>query len=195
MRVDPRLPRAVPLRDRLVSVAVELTSTEGWARVTMARLADEVGVSRQTVYNEIGSKPALAEALVAGELAAFLGVVGDAFDAHPEDLEAAVVAASIGVLEYAEDNVLLHAVVSATHGADTELLPLITTHAGSLLAAAKAVVEERVQGYHVTLEPRELEAGIDMVVRVVLSHVMAPSAPPASTAADIGWVARKVLRG
>ena len=195
MRVNPRLPPAVPLRDRLVSAAVALTSSGGWARVTMARLADEVGVSRQTVYNEIGSKPALAEALVASELDAFLGVVGDAFDAHPEDLEAAVVAASFGVLEHAEDNVLLHAVVSATHGADTELLPLLTTHAGSLLAAAKAVVSQRVTGYQVQLEDRELDAGIDMVVRVVLSHVMAPSAPPERTAADIGWVARKVLRG
>ncbi len=185
----------MPLRDRVVSAAVALTSREGWAHVTMARLADEVGVSRQTVYNEIGSKPALAEAMVASELEAFLSVVGDAFDDHPEDLEEAVVAASVRVLEHAYDNVLLHAVVSATHGADTELLPLLTTHAGSLLAGAKAVVADRVQAYQVHLAPRELEAGIDMVVRVVLSHVMQPSAPPERTAADIGWVAHKVLQG
>ena len=44
------------LRDRLLEAAVELTTTAGWAKVTMARLADEVGVSRQTVYNEIGTK-------------------------------------------------------------------------------------------------------------------------------------------
>ena len=42
------------LRDRLVTAAVELTLAHGWSQVTMARLAAEVGVSRQTVYNEVG---------------------------------------------------------------------------------------------------------------------------------------------
>ena len=82
------------------------------------------------------------------------------------------------MLELAQDNRLLHAVVSATHGADTELLPLLTTHAESLLAAAKLVVAERVAPYDVGLDAAHLEAAIDMVVRVVLSHVMQPSATP-----------------
>ena len=60
---------------------------------------------------------------------------------------------------------------------------------------AKLVVAERVASYDVALAPRDLDAGIDMVVRVVLSHVMQPSAAPARTAADIGWVAARVLRG
>ena len=88
-----------------------------------------------------------------------------------------------------------HAVVSATHGADTELLPLLTTHAESLLAAAKVVVRDRITPYDVLLSPVQLDAGIDMIVRVVLSHVMQPSAGPARTADDIAWVAARVLRG
>lgn len=187
--------QAVATRDRILAAAVDLTTRVGWAKVTMARLADEVGVSRQTVYNEIGTKNALAEAMVQRELEAFLTVVGTAFDEHPDDLEAAVVAASRGVLDRAQGNLLLHAVASATHGADTELLPLLTTHAGSLLAVAKMVVAERVSFYDVPLAPRDLDAAIDMVVRVVLSHVMQPSGPPSQTAADIGFVATRVLRG
>ena len=70
-------------------------------------------------------------------------VVERAFDAHPDDLVRAIERASRDVLELAQDNPLLHAVVSATHGADTELLPLLTTHADSLLGVAKAVVGER----------------------------------------------------
>jgi hypothetical protein len=31
------------------------------------------------------------------------------------------------------------------------------------------------------------------VVRVVLSHVMQPSGPPAATADDIAWIAARVL--
>jgi AcrR family transcriptional regulator len=183
-----------PLRQRIVAAAVELTTAEGWAHVTMARLAERVGVSRQTVYNEIGTKPALAEAMILAELERFLVAVESAFDRHPDDLPEAIRAAAGGVLELAQDNRLLHAVVSATHGADTELLPLLTTHAESLLAAAKVVVADRLAPYDVPLDPAHLDVAIDMVVRVVLSHVMQPSGTPDQTATDIAWIAARVLR-
>ncbi|GAA2140957.1 TetR/AcrR family transcriptional regulator [Nocardioides koreensis] len=182
------------MRDRIVVAAVGLTSEVGWARVTMATIADRVGVSRQTVYNEVGTKPGLAEAMILHELDRFLGVVSLAFDAHPGDLVSAIREASRGVLTLAQDNQLLHAVVSATHGADTELLPLLTTHAESLLAAAKIVVADRIESYELLLDDDHLEAAIDMVVRVVLSHVMQPSGPPERTADDIAWISARVLR-
>jgi AcrR family transcriptional regulator len=187
-------PPTSTLRERVIEAAVALTTAEGWAQVTMARLADAVGVSRQTVYNEIGTKPRLAEAMIMRELDRFLGLVTVAFDAHPTDLVVAIRAASEAVLEASQDNKLLHAIVSATHGADTELLPLLTTHAGALLSTAKAVVVERVAPYDVALDPAQLDAAVDMVVRVVLSHVMQPSASPQRTAEDIAWVSACVLR-
>ncbi|MDO9357295.1 MAG: hypothetical protein Q7T55_26595, partial [Solirubrobacteraceae bacterium] len=149
--------------------------------------------SRQTVYNEIGTKPGLAESMIQRELQRFLAIVQRAFDSHPDDMVAAIGAASRGCLENAQDNPLLHAVVSATHGADTELLPLLTTHAESLLVVAKGVIAERVVPYGLTLEARRLDAAIDLVVRLVLSHVMQPSASPAETADDIAWIAARVL--
>ena len=182
------------LRERIVAAAVETTLARGWSQVTMARLAEQVGVSRQTVYNEVGGKPALAEAMVLGELERFLSIVTDAFDDHPTDLVAAIEAATSGVLRLARGNDLLRAVVSATHGADTELLPLLTTHAESLLESAKLVVAERVRTYDVPLDAH-LDPAIDMVVRVVLSHVMQPSASPEQTASDLAWLASRVLRG
>ena len=184
----------VTTRERVIDAAVTLTTEVGWAQVTMARLADVVGVSRQTVYNEIGSKPRLAEAMILHELERFLALVTVAFDAHPTDLVAAIRDASSSVLEASQDNLLLHAIVSATHGADTELLPLLTTHAGALLTTAKAVLVERVAPYDVQLNAQELDAAIDMVVRVVLSHVMQPTAAPARTADDIAWISARVLR-
>ncbi|HEV2796698.1 MAG TPA: TetR/AcrR family transcriptional regulator, partial [Nocardioides sp.] len=156
---------------------------------------DAVGVSRQTVYNEVGSKPALAEAMVLEELARFLGVMEQAFDAEPDDLARAIDRSVRDVLTYARANTLLHAVVSATHGADTELLPLLTTNAGSLLGVAKDVVRARVAPYHPGIDPDHLDPAIDMVVRVVLSHVMQPSDSPEKTGADIAWLAGRVLGG
>jgi AcrR family transcriptional regulator len=181
------------LRDRLLEAAVGIMTTAGWGRVTMARLADEVGVSRQTVYNEIGTKNDLAEAMVMRELDRFLAGVTRSFDENPGDLIGAIRDSARRVLKYAQDNALLHAVVSATHGADTELLPLLTTHSEYLLEGAKLVVAERVASYDIDLPAARLEASTDMVVRLVLSHVMQPSGDPAKTADDIAWIAERVL--
>ena len=96
------------------------------------------------------------------------------------------------MLELAQDNRLLHAVVSATHGADTELLPLLTTHAESLLAAAKLVVAERVAPYDVgagrrrTSRPRSTWS-----CGWCSATSCSRPAPPAETADDIAWIAAR----
>lgn len=185
--------RPLTTRERIVDAGVALTTDLGWSQVTMAKLADAVGVSRQTVHNEVGTKAGLAEAMILRELDRFMTVVDQAFDAHPDDLVAAIRSSAEDVLLHARDNPLLKAVVSATHGADTELLPLLTTHAHSLLATAKDVIAVRVAPYDHPLAPEQTEAMIDIVVRVVLSHVMQPSAAPAETADAVAFIATRVL--
>jgi AcrR family transcriptional regulator len=184
---------AVPLRIRLITSASRLTSSEGWSAVTMARLADAVGVSRQTVYNEIGGKPALAEAMVLHELSLFLAGVDDQFERN-DDLVEAIRGAARDVLEMARTNPLLRAILSASHGAGSDLLPLLTTQSEMLLETATGVIRTHLQRYDLPLEPKQLDVGIEMVVRLVLSHVMQPSQAPARTADDIAWLAGRVLQ-
>jgi AcrR family transcriptional regulator len=181
------------LRDRLCDAAVQVLTAEGWGRVTMARLAEEVGVSRQTVYNEIGTKNDLAETIVLRELDFFLAGVNQSFDEFADDLVEAIRASARRVLKYASDNALLHAVVSASHGADTELLPLLTTNSASLIEGARLVLLDRVSAYPHGLSDREIAACIDLVVRIVLSHVMQPGGEPADVADEIAWVAGRIL--
>lgn len=185
--------RAPSTRERIVDVGVAMTTEVGWSGVTMAKLADAVGVSRQTVYNEVGTKAGLAEAMILAELERFMGVVDRAFDAHSGDLVGAIRASAHDVLVHAADNPLLHAVVSATHGADTELLPLLTTHAQSLLATAKQVISARVAPYPLDLPAERVDAMTDIIVRVVLSHVMQPSDDPGATADSLAFVSARVL--
>jgi AcrR family transcriptional regulator len=186
-------PEGGPYRRPIITAAIELTARSGWSAVTMARLAELVGVSRQTVYNELGSKTALAEAMISHELDRFLTVVRVAFDRRPDDLVEAIYDAVRSVLELAHDNILLRAIASATHGTDTELLPLLTTRASTLLTEAKTMLVQRVQSYQPPLDTEQLTVVIDLVVRTVLSHVMQPSDTPARTADALAWVAARLL--
>ncbi len=118
----------------------------------MGKLADLVGVSRQTVYNELGGKPQLAEAMVMRELDLFLDHVDSAFLEHPDDLVAAIEEAAYRVLDLARTDPLLHAILSSSQGADSELLPLLTTNSEGLLEAAGQVIRSHVARYDVPLE-------------------------------------------
>jgi AcrR family transcriptional regulator len=181
-------------RERLINEAAELTRAGGWQSITMAKLADRVGVSRQTVYNEIGSKQQLAEAMVMHELEVFLRGVDGAFAANPDDLVAALHAATLEVLRTARSNPLLHAVLSASHGADSDLLPLLTTQAEPIIDAARGLVHGHLSAYDVPLTPDRVDALVDMVIRVLLSHVTTPGTSPEKTADDLAFIAAQVLR-
>jgi len=180
-------------RDRLVTAAARFTAENGWGELTMAKLADLVGVSRQTVYNEIGGKPQLAEAMVLRELELFLQVVDSAFEENPVDLVRAIEAAALGVLELASTDPLLHAILSSSQGAESELLPLLTTNSEPLLEIAAQMIRGHLETYEVGLEEHRVDVLIEMVVRLVLSHVMQPTAQPAETAETIAWIADRVL--
>jgi AcrR family transcriptional regulator len=180
-------------RQRILDAAVELITGSGWASITMSSLAEHAGVSRQTVYNEIGTKSALADAVVLDELGRFLAVVESGFDQHPRALRAALRAAVEGVLERAADSALLRAIVTATNGGESELLPPLTTRAASLIEAATAVVDARIGTYDIGADPATRATVIDMLVRTVLSHVMQPSGDPRRTATRVADVVTDAL--
>lgn len=185
------------IRDRLIEAAVQYTLEHGWSAVTMAKLADKVGVSRQTVYNELGAKPELAEAIVMSELAEFLRAVDTAFADHPDDLVEAIRAAALGALRTAQTNPLLRAVVASSQGGgDSSLLPFLTTQSRPVLEVAGQVIRAHIDKYdNLGLPSDRLDGLIDGVIRLVLSHIMNPSDTPEATADTLAWLASQVLQG
>jgi AcrR family transcriptional regulator len=182
------------LRERIIEATAALTVEQGWAAVTMSELGTRVGVSRQTVYNEVGTKSDLAESLVLWELGHFLETVNSGFDRHPDDLVAAAREAVLRVLQRAEVNPLLRAVVSGSEGAVTGLLPLLTTDSASLAGAASVVIELRLGDYDHGIEPPRLGALVDTIVRLVVSHVIRPTGTPEESSRHIAWIIEQVLR-
>src|ERR1700761_4153826 len=81
------------LRERLLDAADELLRERAWASISMADIAGGAGVSRQTLYNELGSREDFAQAYILRESDRFLATVEQAVRAHLDDPHAALRAA------------------------------------------------------------------------------------------------------
>lgn len=160
----------------------------------MARVAEAAGVSRQTVYNEFGTKHGLAEQLALRELAGFLAVVQEQLAAH-DDVISGIRAACEGALLLGEKSVLVRSVAGA--GGDDDFLMILTTESGEIVDTATiAVLQAMDELYPPTgLSREELTVCVEAVIRLVLSAMTRPSKSPADTAADIAWLLGLALRG
>jgi AcrR family transcriptional regulator len=170
------------LRAAIVGAARELTISRGWDNVRMAQVAAAAGVSRQTVYNEFTSKAGLAEALAQREVDQFLAGVRTHLYAHGDDVRAAAHAAILYVLREAAVNPLIKAILTSARGGADALLPLLTTRSELVLLSSTAVLQEWAGKYLPGIGGADLTFGAESIVRLVVSHIVLPIAPPEHTA-------------
>ncbi|MGN9777848.1 TetR family transcriptional regulator [Micromonospora sp. H33] len=176
------LREATRLRDGIVDAARALTIATGWDGVRMGAVAAAAGVSRQTVYNEFGTKAGLAEALARREVDRFVSEVRAALTAHGDDLRAATYAAIRHTLASAADNPLVKAILTSSRGGSEELLPYLTTRSDLVLAEASAALIEWAERHLPGADPAALAFAADSIVRLVISHIVLPQAPVDETA-------------
>ena len=69
------------LRDRLLDAARAITTADGWSALTMGAVAGRAGISRQHLYNEIGTKQDLGDALISRETDGRHGIVNQLYEA------------------------------------------------------------------------------------------------------------------
>jgi len=175
-------------RDRLLDATAAIVISDGWASVTMSRLAAAVQISRQSVYNELGGKDKLAVALVTRENDRFLAAVQLRLLANQDNMTAAIMAAVRSALELGEENPLIKAVVSVGHGNEVVLLPLLTVRPEPVLEAAVTMMTTFADEHWTNrvATRRELDELMDAVVRLTLSHLVQPRWPVARVTAMIG---------
>ncbi|WP_208415534.1 TetR/AcrR family transcriptional regulator [Saccharomonospora amisosensis] len=157
------------LREELLDAATELLPERGYARLRMADVAARVGVSRQTVYNEFGSKAALVQAVALRTLAEFTEGIQQRLNAAP-DVLSGVHSATVYTIEHAKENRL----VAAALGTDVaeDLLPLLTTRGEPILRAATEVsmayLRDRLP------ELRDTEFVAETMTRLTMSYLVLP---------------------
>ncbi|EOD57464.1 TetR family transcriptional regulator [Amycolatopsis vancoresmycina] len=188
-------PAPARTRDRLLDAAAELVAGDGWAAVTMGKLAAHVGVSRQTVYNELGSKAELAEALLLRETERFAERLTEVAAAHPGRAVDGVTAAFRETLEAARANPLLLVALGCPKGGRDDFLPLLTTRPeGVLERSVDTVAALFARSYpEVGLSLSEWTVAVEAFVRLLLSHLVQPSGSVAHASGQMRWVIGRML--
>jgi AcrR family transcriptional regulator len=179
------------LREDLLDAAAGLIIERGFRRVRMQDVADAVGVSRQTVYNEFGDKWGLAQALNLRENERYLDGVDAALSDHA-DLYSAVAAAVSYTLRTAADDPLKKATLTGESSED--LLPLMTTRAEPVLFAARERIVSHVVRQWPRLDAGEVAEISDAVIRLTMSHVMLPTDPVGVVAERLARLVARYLR-
>lgn len=193
IRADVRAEARRRLRDAMLDAARDTAVAGGWGSVRMGAVAARVGVSRQTLHAEFGTKEALGQELVLRETATFLDGVRAALDGAAGDLPAALQAGVEFSLEACAADPLLQAVLGATHSGDDALLPLLTSRGDPLLHRSSELVRGWVAERHPGLDAALVAEVVDSVVRLVVSHAVLPEAAPAVVAARLGRLAARAL--
>ncbi|WP_280880789.1 TetR/AcrR family transcriptional regulator [Streptomyces pseudovenezuelae] len=178
-------------RESLLDAAYTALARRPWSTVRMVDVAAAAGVSRQTLYNEFGSKEGLARALVRREADGYLAGVERALATHA-DARDRLTATAEWTVSMARENALVRAMLT---GCWSERLPSPTLSAvpsssavpaqrradgplpspGDFVAIVRdrAVVQLAVPGTPKS-ETADLTRSCELVTRLALSCVSAP---------------------
>jgi len=186
------------MRDLALDAARTTTVARGWGAVRMGAVAAEIGTSRQSLHAEFGTKDDLGQALVARETGLLLAGIAARMDEHPGDLPAAVEAGARFGLEAVAVDPLLQAALAGgqARGAtnhDTALLPLLTSRSAPLLGDGVELVAAWVHRHAPGLDPQVAPVLVESLVRLVVSHAVAPTSTPADAARALADLTRVVL--
>lgn len=189
IRAEVRAEGRLRLRAALLDAARATTVEQGWGSVRMGAVAARVGVSRQTVHAEFGTKEALGQAVVLREADQFLVEVRRTLNRHPEDVVLAVREAATRTLDLLAGNPLLASVLTGpARPGDETLLPMLTSRGQPLVGRATAEVASWLAD-RCPDAPADLVADLaDSVVRLVVSHALQPADPPSVVGARLSRI-------
>lgn len=188
--MNQRTTTSMSTREVLLGLAEEMAATTPWHEVTMAKLAKAAGLSRQTVYNEFGTKQGLARAVALVVARRLLIDFEEAADAE-NDLESALAAGLRAAFEHASRTPLVRAVLTGESG-DQDLLTVVTTDSSAVLELAGGAVSAFVLERWSELDPRDVAEVADTAIRLFVSHLLQPGQGTAPAATIARFCARAV---
>ncbi|MFD3496227.1 TetR/AcrR family transcriptional regulator [Streptomyces sp. NPDC058690] len=181
-------------REALLDAALSALSTLPWTTVRMVDVASAAGVSRQTLYNEFGSKDGLARALVRRAADGYLAGVERALQS-PGDTGDRLAATAAWTVRAARTNTLVRALLTGCWG---ERLPRPARLSGppsspvpaqrradagspspaELLGLVRDRAVAALDGGRPQHDPAALAVTCEIALRLALSYAVAASSVP-----------------
>jgi AcrR family transcriptional regulator len=165
------------VRDAIVDAVDALVRERGWAATTMADVAGTAGVSRQTVYNEFGTRQELVQAYVLREIEALIAAVEAHVRAHDDDARTALSGAFALFLQRASDEPLVRIIVADAEGG--ELIRLLTATG---LSVATDRVGALIQDVWPQVDAADARLVAASLARLAISHALVPTETPEESA-------------
>lgn len=173
----------VLLRDSVLDAMREELLTKDWSAITLSDVARTAGISRQTIYNEFGSRHGLAQGYALRLADRLVDAIGDAITANVGDVFAAF---SEGFRLFFAESASDPLVISLLSGvAKPDLLQIITTDSAPIITRASQRLTDAFTHSWVAIS--ETDAGVlaRAIVRLAMSYVSMPPEADHDVAADL----------
>ena len=186
-RTAQRVPYAeasrVLLRDSILDGMREQLLVRDWSSITLTDVARAAGISRQTIYNEFGSRQGLAEGyalrladrLVDAVAHAINRNVGQVYDAFLEGFRAFFA-------ESASDPLVISLLTGA---AKPDLLQIITIGSGPIISRCSTRLQETFQSSWIRSSDEDAGVLARAIVRLAMSYVSMPPEADHDVALDL----------
>jgi AcrR family transcriptional regulator len=178
----PEASRAL-LRDTVLDAMREELLAKDWSAITLSDVARTAGVSRQTIYNEFGSRQGLAQAYAMRLADRLVGAVSEAIDTNVDDVYTAFLQ---GFRAFFSESAVDPLVISLLSGeAKPDLLQLITTDSGPIITHCSARLTESFINSWVGTTEKDAGVLARAIVRLAMSYVSMPPEADHDVAADL----------
>ncbi len=173
----------VLLRDSVLDAMRELLLSRDWSAITLADVARAAGISRQTIYNEFGSRQGLAQGYALRFADRLVDLVESAIHDNVGDIYAALLQGFRAFFAQSASDPLVISLLTGV--AKPDLLQLITTDSGPIITHCSQRLTSSFM--HSWVQAGEQDAGIlaRAIVRLAMSYVSMPPEADHDVAADL----------
>lgn len=176
-----------PLRDSLLDALHDLLTERDWSAVRMSDVAAATTVSRQTVYNEFGSRYGLAQGYAVRLTNRFAGHVADSLADHVDDVTGALRTAFTEYFTGVATDPLIASLLSGE--AKPDLMKLITTDVAPIIATASDRLAQAFrESTWLSMPDSDTERISRAITRMALSYVAMPPEGDRDVAADLAEI-------
>jgi len=176
------------LRDSVLDAMRDLLLTRDWSAITLSDVARAAGISRQTIYNEFGSRQGLAQGYALRLADHLVDTIHAALDGNVGNIYGAFLQ---GFRDFFSESAADPLVISLLSGvAKPDLLQIITTDSAPIITRASARLTSAFTQSWVAASDEDAGVLARAIVRLALSYVSMPpeadlGAPPTEGGRDV----------